>query len=244
MPDINWNKDTWDGAYDWSKAGDEWSAPWGTPEAMWFATIMPRIGFALPAGMVLEIAPGHGRCTNMLLRFARFYRGIDLSEQCVQFCRERFAAHPEAEFFVNDGKSLDAVAGRTFDLIFSYDSLVHADMDAIEPYIAQIIELLKPGGAAFIHHSNLAASPGVEHGLRSTEVSAERVAALIEKSGGRVLIQEIWGGNAETNSDCFSTFCKSSDHVGFERRLLKNQQMGHEALAGRERFQPYLSLRG
>lgn len=244
MPDLDWNKGTWDGSYDWSKAGDEWSASWGTSEAMWFATIMPRVAFALPASMVLEIAPGHGRCTNMLLRFARGYRGIDLSEQCVQFCRQRFAAHPEAEFFVNDGKSLAPVADRTFDLIFSYDSLVHADMDAMEPYIPQIIQMLAPGGAAFIHHSNLAASPGVEHGLRSTEVSAERIAALIEKSGGRVLIQEIWGGNAKADSDCFSTFCKANDHAGFERRSLINQLMGQEATVARENFQPYLSLRG
>lgn len=244
MPNLHWNKGTWDGSYDWSKAGDEWSASWGTSEAMWFATIMPRIAFALTASMVLEIAPGHGRCTNMLLRFTRGYRGIDLSEQCVQFCRQRFAAYPEAEFFVNDGKSLDAVAGRTFDLIFSYDSLVHADMDAIEPYVPQIIQLLKPGGAAFIHHSNLAASPGVEHGLRSTEVSAERVAALIERSGGKVLIQEVWGGNAKADSDCFSTFCKAGDHAGFERRSLINRLMGQEAAVARENFVPYLALRG
>lgn len=244
MPDIDWNKGTWDGSYDWSKAGDEWSGPWGGSAALWFATIMPRIGFAMPARKVLEIAPGHGRCTNWLLRFTRSYRGIDLSEQCVAFCRQRFAAHPDAGFFVNDGRSLDAVVGQTFDLVFSYDSLVHADMDAMAPYIPQIIALLAPGGVAFLHHSNLAAMPGVEHGLRSTEVSAERVAELVEKSGGRVLIQEIWGGNPETNSDCFSMFCRSSDHTGFERRLLMNRQMGNEALAGRERFQHYLALRG
>lgn len=242
MPDLNWNKNTWDGAYDWSRAGDEWSGPWGGSSALWFASIMPRIGFAMPARKVLEIAPGHGRCTNWLLRFTGSYRGIDLSERCVRFCRQRFASHPDAAFFVNDGRSLGAVAGEAFDLIFSYDSLVHADMDAIAPYIPQIIALLAPRGVAFIHHSNLAASPGVEHGLRSTEVSAERVADLVENAGGRVLIQEIWGGNDKANADCFSTFCRAEDHVGFERKRLTNRLMGQEAATARENFTAYLAL--
>lgn len=242
MPDIEWNKRTWDGGYNWDRAGDEWSERWGGSAGLWFATIMPRIGFALPARRVLEIAPGHGRCTHWLLRFTSSYRGIDLSEQCVAFCRQRFATHPNAAFFANDGRSLDAVAGQAFDLIFSYDSLVHADMDAMAPYVAQILSLLAPGGVAFIHHSNLAALPGIEYGLRSTAVSAERVGELVERAGGRVLIQEIWGGNDAANSDCFSTFCRAEDHVGFECKRLTNRLMAQEGVIARENFTAYLGL--
>ncbi len=191
-------------------------------EAMWFATIMPRIAFALPASMVLEIAPGHGRCTNLLLRFTRGYRGVDLSEQCVQFCRQRFASHADAEFFVNDGKSLAAAADRMFQPdIFSTTPWSTPTWTRWRPYIPQIIQMLSAGWGGL--HPPLQSRRlhlAVEHGLRSTEVSAERIAALIEKSGGRVADPGIWGGNAKANSDCFSTFCKASDHADFERRSL------------------------
>lgn len=106
MPDLDWNKATWDGAYDWSGRGHEWSGPWGGSAGMFFATILPRIGAALPADSLLEPAPGHGRVTAFLLRFCRRYRGVDLSQQCVDYCRGRFAFRPDAAFFANDGLSL------------------------------------------------------------------------------------------------------------------------------------------
>jgi SAM-dependent methyltransferase len=246
MPDLEWNKSTWDGRYNWSGRGDEWSAPWGTSEAMFFASIMPRIAFAFPAATILEIAPGHGRCTNILLRFVETYVGVDLSETCVNHCRARFANYRNATFHINDGRSLAAVGDATFDFIFSYDSLVHADMDAVGPYIPQIIQRLKPDGAAFIHHSNLGAVPGVEFGFRSTNVSASEVGALIEASGGRVLIQEIFGGNEPGhNSDCFSTFCRSGSRLNAESKLLLSPTLvARENLSARESFVHYMELRG
>jgi len=243
MPNIGWNKATWDGAYDWSQAGDEWSGPWGNSTAMWFATIMPRIAMALTDGAVLEIAPGHGRCTQFLLRFARLYQGIDLSAQCVAFCRERFAGHAQARFHQNDGRSLDVVAGDRFDLVFSFDSLVHADMDAIAAYVPQLVTLLRPGGIAFIHHSNLAAYPNREWQHRSLEISAENVAELVERHGGRVLIQELFGGDGSLLPDCFTIFCRAGEHAAVERRIMHNPDlMSIEGRLALEVFGPYLAL--
>ena len=246
MPDIEWNKATWDGAYDWKDHGNEWSTPWGGSEALFFATLMPRLAGVLPAEEVLEIAPGHGRCTDILLRFCRLYRGVDLSEQCVAFCRDRFRDRPGAEFFVNNGRSLAAVAGQRFDLVFSFDSLVHADQDAIGEYVPQVIELLKPGGIAFLHHSNLAAYPDVkEWQHRSANVSAELVASLVERHGGRVMIQEMFNGGPAVGYDCFSTFCRHADHPAFERQTVLNPGlMSREGVNAREYFAPYMKLRG
>lgn len=58
-------------------------------------------------------------------------------------------------FFVNDGVSLDMVENYSVDFVFSFDSLVHSDMEALAGYISQLSAKLKPNGAAFIHHSNL-----------------------------------------------------------------------------------------
>ena len=244
MPDIEWNKNTWDGWYDWKQSGDEWSAPWGSSPAMWFTSIMPRIAFVLPAKSVLEIAPGHGRCTSFLLRFADSYHGIDLSERCIRYCEERFAAQSRAKFHRNDGHTLTALADGDFDLVFSFDSLVHADLDVIVTYVPQIIKKLRKGGVAFIHHSNLAEFPGVEWQHRSTEVSAEKVEALIESHGGRTLIQEVFGGDGKVViPDCFSLFCRRDDYLGFDPIKLRTPNLFTiEGAIGRGQFQPYMAL--
>ncbi|MGH9580831.1 MAG: hypothetical protein ACRD2R_07555, partial [Terriglobales bacterium] len=66
MPSVQWNLEFWDGVHDWSRQGDEWSRPWGGSELEWWGSIFPRIRSFLPAGMILEIAPGHGRWTQFL----------------------------------------------------------------------------------------------------------------------------------------------------------------------------------
>jgi cyclopropane fatty-acyl-phospholipid synthase-like methyltransferase len=208
---------------------------------MWFATIMPRIGWKLPTSRVLEIAPGFGRCTEFLLRFTTQYVGIDLSDQCVAHCRRRFANRAGATFHVNDGLSLGAAPDYSFDLVFSYESLVHADLNVLRSYVPQIITKLRRSGVAFIQHSNLAEAPGAEWGLRATDVSAALVSDCVERHGGRVLIQEIFAGGDVPASDCFSTFCRAPDYPGAAPIVLRNT-IARECAAASECFQRYAAL--
>ena len=67
MPELDWNKAVFDGNYDWRQGGEEWSAPWGGSEAQWFGSLYPRLHRLLPAGRILEIAPGFGRWTKFLI---------------------------------------------------------------------------------------------------------------------------------------------------------------------------------
>lgn len=80
-----------------------------------------------------------------------------MTERCIAACRERFVGDHHIEYIVNDGASLEMVADRSVDFIFSFDSLVHADAEAMDAYLAQAADKLRPGGGGFIHHSNLAA---------------------------------------------------------------------------------------
>ena len=242
MPDLDWNKATWDGAYDWSGRRHEWSGPWGNSAGMFFTTIMPRIATALPADSLLELAPGHCRCTAFLLRFCRSYRGVDLSRQCVDYCRGRFAFRADATFHANDGLSLAAVAEERFDLVFSFDSLVHADLPVFEAYIPQVLALLKPGGVAFLHHSNLADFPAVtEFQHRSTNVSARLVAKLVARHGGRVLVQEVFNGGPAAAYDGFTLFGRGQDHPDVAPPVIFNPGlMGQEGELSRRAFGPYL----
>ncbi|MDA8309988.1 MAG: class I SAM-dependent methyltransferase [Actinomycetota bacterium] len=155
MPSIEWNSQEWGEAYDWSQRGDEWSKAWGGPHTQWLTVIWPRIEPFLPCNTLLEIAPGFGRWTQFLLPLSSRYVGVDLSERCVEACTSRFSEQPHAEFYQNDGRHLVHVTDGTVDFAFSFDSLVHVEMDVIDAYLGELAKKLAPQGVAFLHHSNL-----------------------------------------------------------------------------------------
>ena len=71
---------------------------------------------------------------------------VDISERCIEACRQRFAAESHIAYHANDGRSLEMVADRSIDFVFSFDSLVHADADVIEDYLRQLGRKLTPNG--------------------------------------------------------------------------------------------------
>jgi SAM-dependent methyltransferase len=154
MPSIEENRIGWGRDYHWPERGDEWSAVWGGVETHWHATLLPRIRLFL-GGRILEIAPGYGRWTPYLLQYADDYVGIDLAEECVEACRARFKETDKARFEQNDGRSLGAVADGSIDFAFSFDSLVHVEIDTLGAYLGELANKLSPNGVAFLHHSNL-----------------------------------------------------------------------------------------
>jgi SAM-dependent methyltransferase len=130
MPTLVENASRWDGSYDWSRAGEEWSAWWGSTDAEWRWTLAPRLapylsGRSSASARILEIAPGFGRWTQYLLQHADHYDGVDISAECVEGCRQRFAGNPNARFHQGTGKELAMIENGSIDLAFSFDSLVH-----------------------------------------------------------------------------------------------------------------------
>jgi len=153
MPTIQENLTCWE--YDWLHDGEDWSAPWGGPEAQWNSSILPRIQSLLPRQSMLEIGPGHGRWTECLRHFCERLALVDLSPRCIAYCKSRFADDSRLSYFVNDGMSLSMIPDSSVDFVFSFDSLVHADPDVCRAYIQQIAKKLGPEGYGFLHHSNL-----------------------------------------------------------------------------------------
>jgi hypothetical protein len=114
------------------------------------------------------------------------------------------------------------IADDTIDFVFSFDSLVHAELDVMTAYCEQLVRKLSPGGVAFLHHSNAANGVDAENPNaegRALSVSSQAVHAVIEKAGGRVLVQEEvnWGSTART--DCLTTFVRGQayPHIGHTR---------------------------
>lgn len=152
---IDENVSTWNAASSWDGAEEQWSGPWGGAEAQWWGTILPRIHAFVPAPTILELGPGHGRWSQYLKELCDELILVDVAEKCIETCRSRFADEQHIVYHVNDGMSLGFVEDHQVDFVFSFDSLVHAEADALTSYAHELARVLTPDGVAFIHHSNL-----------------------------------------------------------------------------------------
>lgn len=224
MPNLEWNHNIWNEKYNWDNLGEEWSDKFGGSEAQWFGSILPRIHRFLPAKNTLEISPGFGRWTNYLLNNTENYVGVDLSAKCINHCINRFSKYNNAKFYVNDGMSLDMIEDGIFDFIFSFDSLVHANLEVHKSYIPQIISKLSSGGFAFVHHSNFidSGAPAILEGQltphsRGEDVGATIYSEIVKQSGGQIILQEVinWGEQnvVDYTIDALTIFSKKNTNT-------------------------------
>jgi SAM-dependent methyltransferase len=238
VPLLQDNVSMWNVAYDWSQRGDEWSDAWGGPSYQWWVTLQSRIQGYLPAARILEIAPGYGRWTHHLRDVCDELIAVDIADTAIAHCRERFAGDPRLRFEVNDGTSLAVAADRSIDLVFSFDSLVHAEIDVIAGYLKEFERVLADDGVAFIHHSNMGSyEPGTydPHNIhwRATSVSAALVERLAVASGLSCVSQEAvaWGGDTLLN-DCFTVFTRAGSRWDRDNVVVQNQSFSiHEMAA-------------
>jgi hypothetical protein len=214
LPSVEDNEAAWT-AYDWKDGGHEWSTPWGTAADQWVNTIYPRIFTLLPTTSILEIAPGYGRWTPYLLNNSRRYIGIDISEPLIAHCRRCFGPlSSKPTFIVGDGRHFNGVADETIDLVFSFDSLVHVEIDCLSAYAAEINRVLVSGGHAFLHHSNIGEYRNGDElrvdnpGWRGRSVSAETASDAFRDAGLIPLVHEKIRWTFNDYCDCFSTVAK------------------------------------
>jgi SAM-dependent methyltransferase len=256
MPTIEENSDTWDGKYDWSSGGDEWSRAWGGPAAEWHGTILPRLHSWLPATTILEIGPGFGRWTQYLRWHAKHLIAVDLSPKCIEACRRRFGDASNISYHVGDGRSLAMVPDSSVDVGFSFDSLVHAEADVIEAYLRELARTLTADGVGFIHHSNIGAyarrlalgrslaSPHwssarldrwrqrlglVNAHWRAESVTAERFERLCRGIGLTCRSQEILPWHGPLLTDCISVFTRSASRWARDNVVVTNASFMKEA---------------
>jgi ubiquinone/menaquinone biosynthesis C-methylase UbiE len=251
MPTVEQNQQAWIAKYDWLKEGEEWSATWGGSEAQWFGAIFPRIHSFVPTNTILEIAPGFGRWTHYLKGYCDRLIVVDLAENCIRACKERFAADSNITYHVNDGKSLAMIPDQSIDVVFSFDSLVHAEADAIQAYLNQLARKLKPNGVGFIHHSNIgryrkifSASqtiPGpvrkflIKRGLldlphwRGFTMTARRFEEQCDEAGMQCISQELVNWGTKRLIDCFSLFTPKMSTWARPNEIVENRSFMREA---------------
>jgi len=242
--------------YDWKDAGEEWSEPWGSSAAQWSGTILPRIRDCLPTTTILEIAPGFGRWTHYLKDYCQELWAVDASGECVEACRQRFAAEPHVRSYLNDGRSLSMIPDSSVDFVFSFDSFVHLRRDLVEAYLNELGRILKVGGKGFIHHSNLGAYADSlserfpqrirkllrkikvldwEH-HRNPTMSAEIFRSLCAQAGLHCVSQELINWRGRRLIDCLSWFERSGSAGDTSTKIVRNPHFMGEAAQIRKQW--------
>lgn len=206
---IQENYATWQN-WEWSQQGEEWTV---SPE--WKQALIDEVllRYVEPQRNVLEIGPGAGRWTETLQRIAQHLIVVDLSDKCIEMCKERFADAHNMEFHVNNGNSLDFVPSESVDVVWSFDVFVHIAPATIDQYLAEISRVLKRGGRGIIHHVK-AATPRADgdRGWRSS-MTAELFATMLRQHGLTLVTQfDSWGPDGrfdvKTFGDTISVFKK------------------------------------
>jgi SAM-dependent methyltransferase len=249
---TRWNHRIWNERYNWSRGGgDEWSSKWGTPEKQWYGAILPRIAEYLPTGRCLEIAPGFGRWTQFLLQLSDEVIAVDLCENCVEACQQRFAGNDRFKVFANDGKSLEMVPDHSIDFAFSFDSLVHVELDVLDAYLSQLKRKLTPQGVGFFHHSIIGSYTGrfwhrkvplvrtIMKGIlpksqtatsnRAFSVTAERFRELASGVGLHCVSQELVNWSSPLLIDSLSIFTADASAATTPCKVKRNPQFMADA---------------
>ena len=142
---------------DWKQA-DFYDSAEQYMEDAWTYTIWPFIQDC-DFSCVIDLAAGHGRNTRKLREIAKKLYIVDIREENIQFCRQRFGEDWKIIYIRNDGLTLNGIADAEVTLVYCFDAMVHFDSDVIRSYLSEFYRVLKPGGYGFCHHSNYDDNP-------------------------------------------------------------------------------------
>jgi SAM-dependent methyltransferase len=240
MPTVLENILRWKKTFDWSNRGLEWCEGFGGADKAWDHAILPRVRTLLPAGHTLELGPGYGVWTDYLKPLSKRMTLVDLAPNCIEFCRERFGKKGMA-YHANDGRSLAFVDDGSVDLVFSFNSLVHADHDVMREYLRQLGTKMKPGAWGFIHHSNLgeyqteigagAMDQSLEH-WRGRDMTGDKFRQACRDAGLVCTVQEIISWGSPRFIDALSLFTRPLPGQELTERIERNPDFWHQARAG------------
>jgi ubiquinone/menaquinone biosynthesis C-methylase UbiE len=121
---------------------------------------------------ILEIGPGGGRFTEILLPKCRRLFAVETSKTMLELLAERFSGSSKITYLLTDGKTLgQEIPDGSVNAVFSYDVFVHLQHWDIFLYLTEIKRLLAPGGRAIIHHANTFSALGWDKFLKDMEPS-------------------------------------------------------------------------
>jgi|SRR5665213_3376110 len=111
---------------------------------------------------VLDLAAGHGRNSARLARHGKKITIVDINPDNIRFCKQRFVGDSRFAYVCNDGAVLNGIEDNSITFFYTFDSMVHFDIEIVLSYLKEAFRVLAPGGRAFFHYSNFDQSPGAD----------------------------------------------------------------------------------
>lgn len=160
----------------------------------------------------IDFAAGYGRNTRKLLdEGAGHVTMVDVNIDCINRLKSAF---PEGntEVIQVDGFSLTGLSSGNYSFLYTFDAMVHFDLEIVISYIFEFNRILRNGGYALVHHSNYTGSPGED--FRNNPhwrnfMSATIFKHIARRANFEIVEQNIigWGGVEEL--DCITILRKN-----------------------------------
>ncbi|ARN81095.1 class I SAM-dependent methyltransferase [Methylocystis bryophila] len=178
-------------------------------DAHWSSIILPILStYPIDLSETIDFACGRGRNARKLKEVgAGNITLVDVNAENIAYCDQNLVPLGGYAVFLNNGYDLHPLPSEAYTFVYSFDAMVHFDLEIVLSYIAEFARVLRPGGFAFVHHSNFTGNPGgsfQQNPHWRNFMSAPIFKHVAVHDGFDVLRQETfaWGGAADI--DCIT----------------------------------------
>jgi SAM-dependent methyltransferase len=174
-----------------ARLGEEWGRLEDV-EAIVDRWILPHVDGHAVVG---ELGTGGGRVARLVAPKVGQFHAFDVAPKMLQRARRELRDVRGAQFHVLNAPALPTELAESFDFVYSFDVFVHLDLHVQWRYLQEFRRVLKPGGRAFVHTSNLTAPAGWERFAAQEYyrvegfyfMTPEAVRTLVDHSGLRMV---------------------------------------------------------
>ena len=156
---------------------------------------------------VIELACGHGRHVPYYTDMAGMVTLVDILEESMIICRERFKDIHNIKYYKNNGYNLEELPANCYTALFTYDSMVHFEMMDVYEYLKDIYRVLIDGGRVLCHHSNYSDDYKADfaHAPHARCFMNKKIFAyLAHRAGFKILEQRVIDWHGTKNLDCIT----------------------------------------
>jgi SAM-dependent methyltransferase len=120
-----------------------------------------------PDTVVLELGPGLGRLTRLVLPKVKKMVLVDYSQFACDWLEKYCGGRGEVRIVKIERPSLGFVPGNSIDLVLSQGVFDHLDVDIVYCFLDEFYRVLKPGGAASFNFFHMSNDSGTEFFLKT-----------------------------------------------------------------------------
>jgi len=160
-----------------------------------------------------DLACGHGWHAERLMRtkgqHIETLYCLDIIETNISITAKRLAKPDKITCILTNGKDFRPIGDGSLTAIYCYDAMVHFSGDIVESYLCDAYRVLRPGGRALLHHSNLNAprtghpdNPYGGNPHARNHMTLSLFSSLVLKSGLKIVKthSRAWGTRAQIAS--------------------------------------------